>query len=180
MIDIVKLMEAVENFGLMDESSIKFRTNPECKIIVRSKTGGGGHAGNPSQHGCSIKLMVKGIKSAVPLIIPEIPYEELDQVAAIKVQDSITELYRKTDNGKHYHADMCLQFAYDNQAAIVTLWNVDDEASPEGEMIKEFMQHQADATNYYKTKRKTWKTRKEYDEDMKELNDYIKKNTRKG
>ena len=186
MINISALMRLVGNYEPMNEVSIKIpskgKGTTQFKIEVRSRAGGGGHAGNVSQHGCSIKLdaTVGGSRVNIPLIIPNGPYEKLSPKVMEKVQSGISTMYKRAGSNNVKLADACLQFAYDNQAVINMLWDCDNaETSPEGIALISFMENQAQEIDYFSTKRKSWKSEEEYNADVAKINTYVKDHIKK-
>lgn len=178
MIDINELMRLAEmHRNPMNEVSIsipsKGKSTSKFRITVRSKYGGGGHSGNISQHGCSIKFGISE-KSDVPLVVPLIPYEEMNAKDARKIQEAIKTMYQRASKSNSKYADVCLQFAYDNQAAIVALWNCHGtERSLEGDAIISYIEERVTEVDYFSAKRKTWKTKEEYDADVLAVNRYV-------
>lgn len=183
MINISELMRLVGNYDSINESFImipgKGKSTKTFKIDVRSRSGGGGRAGNVSQHSCSIKVKVDGTSTGIPLIIPPIPYDTLDEKGIEKVQGSIDTMYRKLKQSESKIGDACLQFAYDNQAAIVALWSINDETSPEGIALKDYMKERVSEVDYFSAKRKSWKSEEEYNADVAKINTYVKDHIKK-
>lgn len=186
MIDIIKLMEAVENFGLMDESNVKLYVSSKAKldpvrIVVRSRHGAGARAGQVSQHSCSIKVKVNAHGDGIPIRVPVGPVEKMDKKDLKKLEDSLVDSKRKIDaaGGRKELYGIVMQFVYDNQEAIIMLWERPDEHDKIAELLIEYLTDRGEQVDYYSTKRTGWKSEVELKSDRTAIESYIEDRMKK-
>lgn len=175
MLDWYKLMNLINND---DQDSIneiayefprqKKRSQP-AQLIIRSKYGGGGTAGSPSVHSCSIKVKLD-TNRIYPIMVPKLG-EQIDESNKNKVSTG-AYIREVLDDDKLYKA--VVGFIYVNQVAILAYWNSpDEERGLVGTAIGDFLKARMTTVDYYDRSVQKPRTAKQLKEDQKELESYV-------
>ena len=169
MLDWHKLVNLINknNPELMNE--VYLRTtgstkNKNIKIVVRCKSGGGGHSNAPSKHDCSIKVG----DAQTEVWIPNKPFDEVKPKGNLQ---TISDLKRSLSSTAF---KIVSNFIYDNQAAIIALWYAPDgENGRVGSTILSYIRNKLATVDYSSVKVKP-KTAAELDADKEAITQYVK------
>lgn len=163
MLDAEKLFKMFADQQTLDEIALQmpYAKNKTISILVRTKTGGGGKAGNSSKHGCSIKATIEGSSYLFP--VPTKSYNDLKQTD--KTLSILNDTKSKLSNRVAFNTIM--SFIYDNQMAIIALWFSDGERTKIGDAIIDYLNNQLSSNDYTKLKLKAKdQTELNHDKDM--------------